>query len=237
MTAEYEDFHKRYYWDDILDLQRDYPELQTLVIDFKDLNRFNIETAHRFLNQPEKELKALEDSLASLDLPGDIIFTSARVAVTGYEDLIPIQKIGVENINKFVAIEGRITKISPKYQKILKASFKCQRCGNENFMVQIDGKFTEPYECESCERKGPFQLLEDRSYFEDQQTIVVQELNEFGKLGQTLQEIHIDLRGNGILFINHGNSLCYEELCFANRVLETCVKFMIFCLCKVYHCF
>jgi cystathionine beta-lyase family protein involved in aluminum resistance len=22
-----------------------------------------------------------------------------------------------------------------------------------------------------------------------------------------------------ILFINHGNSLCYEELCFANRVL------------------
>jgi hypothetical protein len=40
-----------------------------------------------------------------------------------------------------------------------------------------------------------------------------------------------------ILFINHGNSLCYEELCFANRVLETCVKFMIFCLCKVYHYF
>jgi restriction endonuclease S subunit len=40
-----------------------------------------------------------------------------------------------------------------------------------------------------------------------------------------------------ILFINHGNSLCYEELCFANRVLETCVKFIIFCLCKVYHYF
>src|SRR5450759_2273275 len=42
---------------------------------------------------------------------------------------------------------------------------------------------------------------------------------------------------NRILFINHGNSLCYEELCFANRVLETCVKFIIFCLCKVYHYF
>jgi hypothetical protein len=48
----------------------------------------------------------------------------------------------------------------------------------------------------------------------------------------------IPIPGNkGILFINHGNSLCYEELCFANRVLETCVKFIIFCLCKVYHYF
>jgi hypothetical protein len=45
------------------------------------------------------------------------------------------------------------------------------------------------------------------------------------------------LQKKGILFINHGNSLCYEELCFANRVLETCVKFIIFCLCKVYHYF
>jgi 3-methyladenine DNA glycosylase AlkD len=33
------------------------------------------------------------------------------------------------------------------------------------------------------------------------------------------EEEFVKRAGFGILFINHGNSLCYEELCFANRVL------------------
>lgn len=196
---EYEPFLKKYYWEQILTLNSNYPERQTLIIDFKDLNIFNFEIAHRFLNQPEEELKDLRDSLLGLDLPSDVVFTNIKVAMAGYEDITSIQKIGTENINKFVSIEGRITKISPKYQKIINAAFKCQRCGKVTFMPQIDGRFVEPFECEFCERRGPFVLLEGESIFEDQQTIVVQELNEFGKLGQTLRDILVDLRGNDMI--------------------------------------
>jgi len=196
MSDEYHAFLKKYYWDQIID-----PELEghTLVITFNDLAKFRLECSHKFLEHPEDELGDLQKSLHELDIPGDVNLASTRVAMKGFDDFTPIQKIGTEYINKFVAIEGRITKIAPKYQKIINAAFKCQRCGNVTFMPQPDGRFLEPFECDFCERKGPYSLLEGESIFEDQQTIVVQELNEFGKLGQTLRDIHIDLRGNDII--------------------------------------
>jgi hypothetical protein len=61
--------------------------------------------------------------------------------------------------------------------------------------------------------------------------------DHFAILNKPTSRVEMQAKENRILFINHGNSLCYEELCFANRVLETCVKFIIFCLCKVYHYF
>jgi replicative DNA helicase Mcm len=198
-TEEYDKFFKNYYWDQILDLKHDYPERKTLIVDFKDLNRFNIEAAQRLLNQPEKELISLTDTLSELDIPADGAMPWVRVAIRGYEDTISIQKIGRGEINKFISVEGRITRIAPKYQKLIEGAFKCQRCGEINFLSQMDGRFVEPYDCSACERKGPFILLEEQCIFEDQQTIALQDLYESAKPGQPLREIPVDLMGSDLI--------------------------------------
>jgi replicative DNA helicase Mcm len=77
--------------------------------------------------------------------------------------------------------------------KIERAVFVCQRCGAETEVPQSEAGFQEPYQCESCERQGPFKLDPDRSEFVDSQKLRVQESPEGLAGGETPQSIDIHI--------------------------------------------
>jgi replicative DNA helicase Mcm len=204
-VADCSGFLKNRYIVPVLELGRDYPDRKTLIIDFIDFYKFDNESGNRLLDHPDKELAALRDALRSFDLPDsdtenlpDGQMQEAEVAIRHLPDSekTHIYKIGQGRTNKLISIEGRITRIAPKYQKLVNGAFRCARCSDITFWPQPDERYMEPFECgnDSCGRKGPFKLIHEESDYEDQQKIGLQDLNECMKPGQPLREIIILIR-------------------------------------------
>ncbi len=191
----WEDFFKRYYWENILELAKDYPEKRTLFIQFPDLERFDMEIARELLEHPDHVLKHANEALLSIDLPADIIFTSTHVRIIKLPERIQIRELRSANINKFIAVSGLIRKATEVRPKIINAAFKCQRCGNITIVPQAEGKFVEPFECESeaCGRKGPFKLVHEESEFIDAQKLRIQESPDELRGGEQPQTLDVDV--------------------------------------------
>ncbi|MCZ7401578.1 MAG: minichromosome maintenance protein MCM [Candidatus Methanoperedens sp.] len=191
----WEDFFKRYYWENILELAKDYPEKRSLVIQFPDIERFDMELARELLEHPESVMKHANVALSSIDLPADVVFTNTHVRIVKIPERIQIRELRSSNINKFIAVAGLIRKATEVRPKIINAAFKCQRCGDVTFMPQAEGKFVEPFECQSdeCGRKGPFKLLHEQSEFIDAQKLRIQESPDDLRGGEQPQTIDVDV--------------------------------------------
>lgn len=198
-----QEFFRRYYWDPILELYRDYPARKTLNIDYQTFAKFDLEKANLLIEYPDREIKKLNESLARLDVPADGNIKGSRIAISNLPDdvKITIDRIRQENTNKLISIDGRITMIAPQNQELIRGAFKCQRCGEITFLEQAGDKRMEPFECENetCLRKGAFKLLERESVFEDLQKIGLQDLYEFADPGQPLGEITMVLRDDDLI--------------------------------------
>lgn len=191
----WEDFFKRYYWENILELAKDYPQIRSLVIQFPDIERFDMELARELLEHPESVMKHANEALSSIDLPADVVFTNIHVRIVKIPERIQIRELRSSNINKFIAVAGLIRKATEVRPKIVNAAFKCQRCGDVTFMPQAEGKFVEPFECQSdaCGRKGPFKLLHEQSEFIDAQKLRIQESPDDLRGGEQPQTLDVDV--------------------------------------------
>lgn len=194
----WEDFFKRYYWDNLLDLANHYPEKRSLFIQFPDLEQFDRELADELLEHPETVLKHANEALIGIELPADVEEfknTHVRVIKLPEQARIQIRELRSANINKFIAISGLIRKATEVRPKIVNAAFKCQRCEHVTFVPQGEGKFVEPYECENdvCGRKGPFKIVHEDSEFVDAQKLRVQESPDDLRGGEQPQTLDVDV--------------------------------------------
>ena len=191
----WEDFFKRYYWENILELAKDYPEKRSLIIQFPDIERFDMELARELLEHPDKVIKHSNEALCSIDLPADVVFIDTHVRIIKTPERIQIRELRSDNINKFIAVSGLIRKATEVRPKIINAAFKCQKCGEITFMPQGEGKFVEPFECENdvCGRKGAFKLVHDQSVFIDAQKLRIQESPDDLRGGEQPQTLDADV--------------------------------------------
>ncbi|MEM5811519.1 MAG: minichromosome maintenance protein MCM [Candidatus Aenigmatarchaeota archaeon] len=134
-------------------------ESNSLYIDFKLLETYNIQLAKKVLEEPEKTIKEFEEALKSMD----ILITEDR------KDKIRIRFFNLsENINvrirdlrekhlrKFICVDGIIKRASEIRPEIFKALFKCQNpeCGYEIWEEQNERFLKKPSICPVCKRKG-----------------------------------------------------------------------------------
>ena len=191
----WEDFFKRYYWESILELAKEYPEKRSLIIQFPDIEKFDADLARELIEHPESVLKHANESLMGIDLPADVVFTNTHVRVIKLPERVQIRELRSSNINKLIAVSGLIRKATEVRPKIINAAFKCQRCGDMTFMPQAEGKFVEPFEChnEACGRKGPFKLIHEESEFIDAQKLRIQESPDDLRGGEQPQTLDVDV--------------------------------------------
>jgi replicative DNA helicase Mcm len=194
----WEDFFKRYYWDNLLELANHYPEKRSLFVQFPDLEQFDRELADELLEHPETVLKHANEALIGIELPADVEEfknTHVRILKLPEQARIQIRELRSANINKFIAISGLIRKATEVRPKIINAAFKCQRCEHVTFVPQGEGKFVEPYECENdvCGRKGPFKIVHEESEFVDAQKLRVQESPDDLRGGEQPQTLDVDV--------------------------------------------
>src|SRR3972149_9833927 len=191
----WEDFFKRYYWEAILELAKNYPEKRSLSVVFSDIERFDMELAREIIEHPDSILKHANEALMSADLPADVDFTNTHVRIVALPDRIQIRELRSAHINKFIAVSGLIRKATEVRPKIVVAAFKCKRCDHVTLLPQIEGKYVEPFECENdvCGRKGPFQLVHEESEFIDAQKLRVQESPDDLRGGEQPQTLDVDV--------------------------------------------
>ncbi|VVB90807.1 Minichromosome maintenance protein MCM [uncultured archaeon] len=194
----WEDFFKRYYWDNLLELANHYPEKRSLFVQFPDLEQFDRELADELLERPETVLKHANEALIGIELPADVEeFKNTHIRVINLPEQarIQIRELRSANINKFIAVSGLIRKATEVRPKIVNAAFKCQRCEHVTFVPQGEGKFVEPYECENdvCGRKGPFKIVHEESEFIDAQKLRVQESPDDLRGGEQPQTLDVDV--------------------------------------------
>ncbi|MFB6082260.1 MAG: minichromosome maintenance protein MCM [Halanaeroarchaeum sp.] len=194
LVDRFETFYRRYYQEEIGDLARQYPrESKSLVIDWTDLYRWEPDFADEFVRYPDRFRDAAEEALHHYDLPVDVSLEQAHVRVENLGDVTEIRDIRSDHLNTLVAVRGIVRKATNVRPKIREAAFVCQRCGAETFVPQTDAGFQDPYQCESCERQGPFKLDPEQSTFVDAQKLRIQESPEGLGGGETPQAIDMNV--------------------------------------------
>jgi replicative DNA helicase Mcm len=194
------EFLKRYYWEQILQLACNYPECKGLGVEFGDLEKYNLDMVRELLDSPDTVLGHATESLKAMDLPADVEFTEVHVRIRHLPELTLIKDIRSVHINTLISVTGLVRKATEVRPRIVNAAFKCARCGDLTYLPQEE-HFVEPFECDkdSCGRKGPFKLVRDESEFIDFQKIRIQDSPDEvrpGEQPQTLDAIVMeDLTG------------------------------------------
>lgn len=176
---------------------------RSLVIRFDDLIRFDPELARTILENPEKTMNDLDQSLRRIIESEDPEFAEGvenfhvRLAKLPEENHVNLRKIRSQHIGQLLMVSGILTRASEVKPKIVEAVFICQRCGEVMPTKQLETKINQPSECfnPSCRRKGPFKLIIEESKFIDWQKIRIQEKPEElppGQLPRSLDAILID---------------------------------------------
>ena len=194
LVDRFETFYRQNYADEIAELARAYPrERRSLTVDWDDLFRFDPDFADDIVSYPDRFRDAAEEALRLYDLPVDVSLANAHVRIENLGEITEIRAIRSDHINTLVSLRGIVRKATDVRPKIREATFICQRCGAETVVPQTDAGFQDPYQCESCERQGPFQLEAEQSEFVDAQKLRIQESPEGLGGGETPQAVDMNV--------------------------------------------
>jgi len=202
LLEKIEDFLKRYYWDDIVELSTIYPEKCSLSITFADIDLFESQLADMLLEEPDMLIDTATQALRGIDIPTGISLDNANLRVINNLQRLKIRNIRHNNIAKFVSIEGLVTKATEVNPRMVEAVFECPFCGHIFSVEQSSARlFKEPVECEresgGCGRNvRRFKLLVGKSKFIDSQKIRVQESLEELRGGAVPQSIDVSLESD-----------------------------------------
>lgn len=208
LVDRFEEFYRQYYSDEVAELARQYPrDSKSLHLDWRDLYQMDPDLADDFLNHPDQLLEAAEEALRLYDLPVDVSLGQAHVRVHSLSEQTEIREIRAEHLNNLIGVQGMVRKATDVRPKIQRAVFVCQRCGAETEVPQGDAGFQEPYQCESCERQGPFELDPERSEFVDAEKLRIQESPEGLSGGETPQSIDIHIEDDSCGEVTPGDHI------------------------------
>ena len=161
-------------------------------ISFNNISYFNRDWEELLIKNPDFIIKQIKDGVYDFLEPHFIddnkeMLDKLEIHIVEIPDhyITQVEDIDTSHIGQFVAIEGRITEQSKIEAKAKEAVFKCLRCDNELIIPQpFTGKFNEPVYCQSetCGKKGPFKLMEDKTKWINGQTIVLSSMKQSNRI-------------------------------------------------------
>jgi replicative DNA helicase Mcm len=146
----------------------------SLVVDFLELSKFDLELSEELLESPEETIKAAEIALSQLDISSNNL-KRVRFFNLPASQAVTIRNIRSLDLNKFISVLGIVRQASDVRPQVTIAKFECPSCGNTITIPQLDTKFKEPTRC-SCGRHGKFRLLSKELV--DVQRLIIEEAPE-----------------------------------------------------------
>ena len=173
------EFYRDYYAEEIAHLAQRFPrDEQSLYIEARDLYHYNPDLYDDWLANPDDIQGYAEDALARYDLPVDIDLSGATVRLTDTEGTMqarPVTTIEPEDIGRYVALSGKLSRITQKRPRLVAAAYECERCGTISEVPQTRASVQEPHSCHGCDREGPFMLNDRKSTFVNQRKVKLEE--------------------------------------------------------------
>ncbi len=169
----FDEFFDSYYKEQIGEIAVSFPDRRSLMVDLKELEKFDPELAAEAVNRPDMVMEAaekgLERKLGGIELGEN----EPHVRFFGQTVNTPlVQDVGSALIGKMIMIDSLIIKRSEINPKVKVAVFKCSFCGT-SYTIRTD-KDELPEMCAQCKRRSLRQDPE-QSKFINLQKIAVQD--------------------------------------------------------------
>jgi replicative DNA helicase Mcm len=183
------------------ELSREYPHKRSLLIDYRDIERFGkegISLADQLLENPGAVLEDVEaaiinDQLIKTKDGRELPAGGINIRFTNLPRKTGIRNIRSDDINRFLSVEGILRKTTEVRPRIVEAAFRCP-AGHFTRKIQKYGKFIEPDGCatDGCTFKK-LELMPKLSKFVDSQKLRIQESPEGLRGGEQPQTLDVDV--------------------------------------------
>lgn len=182
-VAHFQTFYTKEYKNIIEEFIGQYPENQkSLYISHNDLSNFHNELAETYLAAPHEMQNIAERALCQY-APEDVALKSANVRLVGLPENRSVSSLAptgdaAQRTGELVSLDVSIQEVADSELVLTEAAFECQRCGTMTYIPQSGDELQEPYECQGCERQGPFRVNHDHSEAQPAQQVTITD-NEY----------------------------------------------------------
>ena len=167
--ASLEEFFRKFYYDKLLEAVRE--NKSSVVIDFRDLDKFNPILADILIKEPESFFSWCEKAISNIDLGTDKKLT-VRLDNIPDSEKIRIKDLRSEHIGKLIKVEGMVRRASEVKPELQVAIFECPDCGERIEVMQLEKMLTYPSEC-GCGKKRGFKLVDRKLH--DTRYIIIED--------------------------------------------------------------
>jgi len=177
----------------------------SITVDFEDLLTHDSQFAETLVDKPDEYTQhADRAAYAQLQIEEPEYaqeIEQVTVRFRGLPASTQLRILGSAHIGKLVMVEGIIVRASPVNPMVMRAAFKCKRCGSIQYIDQSTPFLRAPFACAdlACRSKGPFDFVQDESAFIDFQRIRIQERPEDLPPGQLPRWLNIRMPGRDIV--------------------------------------
>ena len=129
-------------------LRNEWPLSRSIVLDYGDISRHDLNLAVTVIDEPDYALKRAETVLAK-EIPVDTD-ERMRIRIAGLPDSMQsqIRSLGSENIGRLVLLHGLVQRAAQVRQRLDVAAYKCHRCGHVSLLAQDGSEVKEPVICD-----------------------------------------------------------------------------------------
>jgi len=171
-----------------------------LEVDFGDIIMYSSTLASYIVNNPQEAIKAFSEAIkriVELEYPEYLErFNTFIPRFKNVPNIVKIRDIRSHHIGKLVAIEGIVVRATPPKQRMVKAVFIHEPCGNTVVVDVVGDEIEKPSVCPYCGKSTGFRLDESGCVYEDFQRLVIQERPEEVPAGQLPRSIEADVYGS-----------------------------------------
>ena len=187
---------------EILLLADRFPEERSLAVPFGDIDAADTALADVLLERPEEVVAAGQRAMRELLPVAGPESEGLRLRVVGLPVTVhrSIREIRESDLNRLVALDGIVRRVTEVRPQIRDAIFQCVACRTEFHEPQDDASmvFREPLECPESQGgcgkpqgRTRFRLLPDKSTYVDAQRIEIQENPELLRHGAHPQGLSV----------------------------------------------
>jgi replicative DNA helicase Mcm len=174
---------------------------RSLYIDFDDLLIYDKRLVENLILNPANTMESASKALLSVMKVENAEYARLNprlnVRFKGFPDVLPLRQIRAEHMNRFVRIDGILTRISQVRHKLVNAVFECQACHERTSVEQRELNLVKPSRCVNarCRNTMAFKLIFEESSYIDWQKATLQERPEElppGELPRSIEVIITD---------------------------------------------
>ncbi len=174
---------------------------RSLYVNFDDLLIYDKRLVEHLHLDPAKTIESASRALLSVMKVEDPEYARLNprlnVRFKDSPDILPLRQVRAEHINRFVRIDGILTRMSQVKHKLVNAVFECQICHERIAVEQRELNLVKPSRCANarCRNTVAFKLIFEKSSYIDWQKAVLQEKPEElppGELPRSIEVIITD---------------------------------------------